>query len=412
MELDPLASRFRQPDLRRLLDRLVERLRRGRPLTGRIRLHDADDSERRAIAALMGGRATSGRSIDLDILTQIAIRDERFGSLRHLVEAAHGNSVEDERGRRRCEQDAWKSLWSEAFDRCAHSDSLRGWLVDLQGGGWIRRRCGDDPTIARKLIDDMFVVLDRLPSQPPIPLAQLSADLFGDSHALDSDTDRGRLSVRAAAALAAVDPPRNATTTRAAWSAVGVVPDQLCATVLVLNLPALSGTPLGDALHMYRRQGEPCRVTFRQLRHVPSCQFDPTAGRKVFVCENPSIVSAAADRLGLRCRPLVSVEGQPNLAAETLLGLLRGQGFSLHYHGDFDWGGIRIARRLWNLSQFVPWRFAAGDYRSVACGRPLKGKPSDTPWDFELRQAMFASGKAVHEESVLHALLKDLHEGD
>jgi uncharacterized protein (TIGR02679 family) len=241
-----------------------------------------------------------------------------------------------------------------------------------------------------------------------VSLSQLAAETLGDSHALDPDTILGRIALRSVAALTGRQRPGRAATVRATWSAAGVVLDELAATVLVLNLPALSGTHLGDVLSLYRKEGTPCRLTFRQLNQGAGCQFDQLGDGTIHVCENPSVLAAAADRWGSNCRPLICVEGQPNLAAEQLLRVLRGQGFVLRYHGDFDWGGVRIANRLWYLFGFVPWRFEEPDYRSAPVGRRLNGKSVATPWNARLRQAMEELGSVVHEEALLNELLSDL----
>src|SRR5207253_6117247 len=82
----------------------------------------------------------------------------------------------------------------------------------------------------------------------------------------------------------------------------------------------------------------------------------------VFICENPAIVAAAANRLGPRCAPLVSIEGQPKTAAHLLLTKLRDAKVRLLYHGDFDWGGIRIANLMRRRYGAEPWRFSVNDY--------------------------------------------------
>ena len=60
----------------------------------------------------------------------------------------------------------------------------------------------------------------------------------------------------------------------------------------------------------------------------------------VWVCENPSVVEEAAEKLGARCAPLICVEGRPSVAATPLLGALSRCGTELRYHGDFDWSGL------------------------------------------------------------------------
>jgi uncharacterized protein (TIGR02679 family) len=91
----------------------------------------------------------------------------------------------------------------------------------------------------------------------------------------------------------------------------------------------------------------------------------------VFVCENPAVVLAAANALGATCPPLVCVGGQPTAAVLRLLSLLAEAGCSPRYHGDFDWGGLRIANLLWNRYPMRPWRFDTPSY--VASASPRHG---------------------------------------
>ena len=85
---------------------------------------------------------------------------------------------------------------------------------------------------------------------------------------------------------------------RVAWETLGVLCDELSAPVLVLNLRADSNSLTGRSLNLHADSAEPCRISVRQLRrHAPS--FDVEAvGPTVFVCENPTVLEVAANRLG------------------------------------------------------------------------------------------------------------------
>ncbi|MEU8782128.1 DUF2399 domain-containing protein [Streptomyces sp. NPDC048637] len=83
-------------------------------------------------------------------------------------------------------------------------------------------------------------------------------------------------------------------------------------------------------------------MTLRQLTREPSDLG--VAGRTIRVCENPAVLAAAADGLDRGCcPPLVCVEGNLSLASRALLTQLTDCGCPIAYHGDFDWGGVRIA---------------------------------------------------------------------
>jgi len=126
------------------------------------------------------------------------------------------------------------------------------------------------------------------------------------------------------------------------------------APALFLNLPLEGGGYLvGEA-------GEPAYASLRRVLRAPPRLA--VAGRPVYVCENPNLVAIAADRLGPRCAPLACTEGMPAAAQRTLLAQLAKAGARLHYHGDFDWPGIRIGNVVVRDFGARPWRFGAADY--------------------------------------------------
>jgi len=158
-----------------------------------------------------------------------------------------------------------------------------------------------------------------------------------------------------------------------------------------------------------REAGEPCVLTLRQLDRDRS---DLGVGTGlVRVCENPIVLACAADELGTECPPLVCLSGHPSAAALRVLELLVTAGADLAYHGDFDWGGIRIANALRERFTWKPWRFDALAYRSAlmsVTGGKLTGRPVDAIWDPDLRAALELNGVHVQEELVLPELIADL----
>jgi uncharacterized protein (TIGR02679 family) len=184
--------------------------------------------------------------------------------------------------------------------------------------------------------------------------------------------------------------------------------DELSAPVLTLNLVAPGDGVTPRALRLHAEAGEPYRLSTRQLlREVPD--FAAAGNGTVGVCENPTVLAAAAARLGAASAPLVCTEGQPRTACRLLLDRLVACGLTLAYHGDFDWPGIRIANLIYRRHGFKAWRFSAADYRSESGSLPLAGAPVETLWDADLTAAMIEAGHAIHEEQVLEILLRDLH---
>jgi uncharacterized protein (TIGR02679 family) len=193
---------------------------------------------------------------------------------------------------------------------------------------------------------------------------------------------------------------------REVWASVGLLRDEVSTTVLALGLPGDTASTTGRALGAWQETGQPVVLTLRQLVRDPP----RLRAHSVFVCENPVVVSAAADRLGPGCAPLVCTSGQPGAAVMHLLRGLAASGATLHYHGDFDWGGLRIGNVLFGRLPLKPWRFQTADYRAeLRHGRQLTGAPVvSAQWDPELAGAMAAERLAIEEEYVLDDLLADL----
>jgi uncharacterized protein (TIGR02679 family) len=189
-----------------------------------------------------------------------------------------------------------------------------------------------------------------------------------------------------------------------------VLCDPLSAQVLLLGIRPAGDERLDRQLRESADAGEPRRLTLRELVRSPVAVAPGTA---VFVCENPVVIAAAADRLGARCAPLVCVEGVPSTAALHLLRSVEQAGGVLHFHADFDWAGLRIGNLLSAQLGAAPWRFTAAEYQAAqavlpSARIPLKGPPVSAAWDPELDRAMRASGRAVFEEQVIESLLIDL----
>jgi uncharacterized protein (TIGR02679 family) len=400
------AERLRQvlggPELGWLVRRAWRRLARGQT-GGSVTLAAATTVQRDAVERLLGRRAARGESVSvrLDELEALLREAGICGSLAEAVEALAGPLV-DARARRQETEAAWARL-------VADPHRSRPWLEELRATGVLRRLARNDLAMAGELLRQALEVERRLPARG-LPLAELAAAVTGDSHALDPGTPLGAIGVRIAAGPGGAWDGAEAW--RDAWASAGVLCDELSAPVLILGLRS-DGQGLTDrALRLHAAAGEPYRLTTRQLLREPPALAWAAAAPAVYVCENPTVVAAAANRLGAAVAPLVCLEGQPRTAARVLLGLLAAAGARLAYHGDFDWAGIHIANVVVRRHGAVPWRFCNADYRAARGGRPLEGDPVAAAWDPDLRAAMLAGGRAVHEEEVLDLLLGDLATGE
>lgn len=197
--------------------------------------------------------------------------------------------------------------------------------------------------------------------------------------------------------------------TRDTWAQAGILVNELARPVLFLNLPVDRGSCPPAA------PGEPGYLSLRQLLRTPTTWS--VAGQVVYVCENPNIVSIAADRLGGACAPLVCTDGMPAAAQRVLLTQLFDAGAKLLYHGDFDWAGIHIANTVMRLCNADPWHLLSADYQRAIGAFPHKERDlSETDvtasWDATLVNSMQSHGLAIPEEAVASLLIDDLRSSE
>lgn len=391
-------------DLAWLVERVRRRLERGQPLTGAVSLTTPTPAERAAAERLLGRAPGAGRALTvrLDAVDAVLVRSGISPEgLTAAVTTLTGPVVPLEEVRESEDQD-WREAYAHLTLLAEDLPHHAAWAVRVRDDGLVRR-LARTPAAARLLLEQAVRVLRELPVEPARSLSVFAADILGSAHALDDGTPVATLALSGARALTGHPDGAGAAWRRAAWASAGLLRDDVSSTVLTLNL---RGTP---ALDWMADVGDPCVLTLRQLAHRPPRTAPPV----VHVCENPAVLSAAADIHGPDARPLVCVQGQPSAAALTLLARLHELGAAFRYHGDFDWGGLRIATTLSGHVPWRPWRYTADDYRAAVAAagpdlRPLGGKPAPSPWDPDLALALAEHALRVEEEAVLDVLLTDL----
>jgi len=376
-----------RPGAQRLLAAAREKVEAG---TGRRgSLGDLTDAERRDVRALLGVHwEASGRGATL-------------GELRDAL-ARHGVELEDllvhaggplrDRPRERRERAASRAddttaaleVLARALPRAASSEALRDDVravllrrcLPPAGGGARLARATDLVALLAVLPDVVLGAGGEPPASrtpdagptEPVLLAVLAARCFGDAHALDQSRPLGRSAARLVALLGAiaevdegdpapslswVDPLGSAEQWRAAWAGIGVVCDSVSSQVLTLNL-ALEGTAPAVALTR-AAAGEPLWLTARSLGGGTLAPVE--SATEVFVCENPSVVEAAATRLGAASAPLVCTYGRPGLACLLLLRAYAAAGTRVRVRADGDSAGRDIVRTVRaEVPDAVLWR--------------------------------------------------------
>jgi uncharacterized protein (TIGR02679 family) len=401
-DIDRLA-RLLGGELTWLVERVRKRLERGETLDTSVTLATATPAQRDAVHRLLGRRPRSGNALTVSLPAVDEVLRRSGASPDGLPAAitALTGPITDRTAHAASVDAAWRCAFAPLTAVIESRPELAEWHDRLHSTGLVRRLAGS-PESAESLLADLARVVAELPSSGE-PLGTFAARTARDAHALDDGRPLATLALGAARALAGL--PESSS--REAWAAVGVLRDDVSSTVLTLGFPGDPHTATGRALAAFKSAGQPVVLTLRQLVGAPPRL---TAG-PIAICENPVVVTTAADHLGATCPPLVCTHGQPGAAVMHLLRALADAGAELRYHGDFDWGGVRIANFLFDRLPVRPWRFDAATYREVAAahsGTALTGTSVVATWDANLAPAMTELAAKVEEEHVLDRLIANL----
>lgn len=382
-----------------LMDRVEQRVRRGRPLRGTVTLPTTDPDVRAAVAALLGRPLGTGASMSvrLEDVDEIVRRSGAAPDLKTALALLRG-PIPVAAEEVAAEQARWNRALAplDRFVRNEHAELA--WFPTLLRRTGRLKMSAHSATAAEGLVTDLVRVLGALPANGET-LAAFSARVLHSAHALDAGPLRGLLQVALAGDLERSPDPGGHV-----WERVGIALDSSASSVLVHALRFDRADTTSRSVDDLVSAGRPVPVTLGMLE-----QGARPLASAVFVCENPSVVVAAADRLGAECSPVICVRGQPSVAAQRLLRSLREAGTTIRYHGDFDWGGIRIANLVMRRYGALPWRYRTEDLVAVDLpGAPLAGARVEASWDSGLSPALEARGRRLEEEQVMDSLLADL----
>lgn len=295
---------------------------------------------------------------------------------------------------------------SDALDRAREvlgSGTDREWIEY-----WIASLLNQDGTLGGRVAVDALAVATQVLTVLPVDgmsLTELAELATGDTKAL-AGGGAAKLVLDALSLRENVPRPVDPVGIRALWETAGVSVDALSSRVLVLGYRVAENHTVARWLNDAADEGVPFPVTVDMLARGPLTNSSST----LFVCENIAVLAAAARTLGSNSPSLICTDGQPSAAVHRLLAS-RGPDTDIEWRADFDWAGLHMVKRAMDRYSASPWRMDVDSYRRALDARnsePLKGHPTDSPWDPELSVALRDSGRAVMEERLIPDLLADL----
>jgi uncharacterized protein (TIGR02679 family) len=403
-----LRAHLSAPSLRPLWPVLRDRLElTGHAIRGAVTV-DLDDDGADQLSGLLGRPVRAGRTqVKLAALDAALRSSSAERGLVAVVAELTGGPLRDRPAERNKIRTRREELWAE-LDRLlaghglAGQDWTRPWTDWLHRGGVLIRLPADQASPALAIATGTLAKVldtDRLPTG----IAELASGVTGDAHGLDDGAPAAALVLRGLAFALDVPPPTSAAERRLLWQRVGVSTDEISGTVITYGLRP-PGTDRWSA--MMRERADLGLITHLSVHELRRAGELTRPAEIVHACENPQVLQRLA-AAGVD-RPLACTSGNPAAAGSLLLGRA-----VVRYHGDFDWPGLAIARRIFDQGA-QPWRLGCADYceavEHLPAGRRLMltGRAETTPWDSRLSPAMTAANIAVHEETIVDLLLGDL----
>ncbi len=402
-----LRSYLLAPSLKPLWAVLRDRLERnGHAVRGYVAA-ELDDEAADRLGGLLGRPVGTGvarvRLADLDA----ALRSSAAArGLVPVVAELTGAPLRNRPAERDAARAGRQELWAD-FGRLLAAHGLTGrdwvqpWAAWLRRSGVLTRLPPARAAAALSIsVQTLVRVLDE--AHPPLGLAELASEITGDAHGLDDGSPAAPLVLRGIAYALDVPPAASAAGRRESWQRVGVSTDEISGTVITWGLRP-PGADRWSA--MMRERADLGLITHLTVHELQRAAELTRAGEVVHACENPQVLQRlAAAGAG---RPVACFSGNPAAAGMALLARAE-----VRYHGDFDWPGIAIARRVFDRGA-RPWLFGKDDYVEAVERLPagtrlgLTGRIEATPWDESLCTAMIATNVAVHEEAIIDLLLAD-----
>jgi uncharacterized protein (TIGR02679 family) len=450
---------FKRPTWSRLLASVYDKYVREGAASGQVTLLACSAEEQKEIARFLNKRIPSRSDVTIRLADfQKALNQSGFAcDLRALLAAYFPERPQitrrEQREQRAYQQWHFSNALSLLADELRDGSPGKRWLSSgSHGSGALFRRYKNDSLEAQEhLLRHLRIIVDGLNHLPTPPsferLALFARRISGDPHFLDTQTATGKLFLHALMDLAQLGKVAMQTESEDVaipevaperlendhWRLLlyydaGLLLDTISSTAAAFHLTSAEDAA-GHPDSLVASAGE--RILVLPLRQLLAWKKVLPASRDVYLFENPQVFEVVVDTLqatsvsprsasdGPPLPTLICTAGWPSLAVLRLLSLLTESSAEvvLHYSGDFDLQGLRIAAHL--LARFPEhcrlWCFDPPSYLAALHhqGAPLEVYESaglhTLPEEFApLAAAMRESGKKAHQEGVIPLLLQSI----
>lgn len=459
---------FKQPVWQRLLETLYHKyIAQGR-VGGQVTLLACTADEQREIVRFLGKRVPTGADVTVRLSDfQDALNSSGFNcSLPELLATRFPERPQRTRPEQREQhiqaQQRFYTALSELSETLAPDSRAAQWLQQGPHGKEMlfqrnKNRATEQQNNLLHIVSTIAHGLNQLPIPPHYERLSLFAQrISGDPHFLDTNTSSGRLFLQALSDTSqhtddagnedpdtevpdkeAANPQASSPTAEQdqqrlyRYYEAGLLIDTISSTVAVYNLAAAyDHTDQLDPLVHHAGQ----RILILPLRQLLAWERLSATTQDIYLFENPQvferIVDALQDHHENDSHPLptlICTAGWPSVATMRLLTLLTESQptVTLHYSGDFDIQGLRIAAYLCaHYQQCSPWHFDPDSYHVALHSEtaqldpkelatlPTLSSPSNRaslPTAFTpLIQTISTTKRKAYQEGITELLLQDI----
>lgn len=449
---------FKKPAWLRVLAAVYDKYMREGTAGGQVTLLACSAEEQREIARFLNKRIPSRGDITIRLADfQKALNESGFAcDLRALLAAYFPERSQitkpEQREQRAVSQQRFSDALSALADELPDDSAGKRWLLfGAHGSTAIFRRYKNETIEAQEqLLSHLRIIVDGLNHLPDPPsferLSLFAQRISGDPHFLDAQTATGRLFLHALMDLARLENPAMQTESEDVLSNevagqtpendhrrlllyydAGLLLDTISSIVAVFHLISAEDVA-GHPDPLVESAGE--RILILPLRQLFAWKKVMPASKDIYLFENPQVFEVVIDMLNsasvTKCwndrKPLptlICTAGWPSVAALRLLSLLieSSPEVVLHYSGDFDPQGLRIAAhllkrypqhcRLWCFDP--PAYLAALHHLGALLEEYERAGLQTLPEEFALLAAvMRENGKKAYQEGIVQLLLQSI----
>lgn len=328
------------PGFDRFIRKIYQKYQSLSKFSGTIKLDNLSSDEAVSLSRLFGTTYKEGENISISIRKFLQImnnsRYEDFDIAILVQEYLNVSLVTNK------EKSARASKEEEDYYKSIINDNSRGskwleWVVTSGDNSYklIHQRYNKNKLSLKKELINIIKLINNLPKERV--LLPIYASVYtGDPHYLDLDNNHSILFFYALSYLEKIDCPNTREGRIKLLSKYNIEMDNLSNYVLTYNL--LSNK---EYINQFSENGESLILN---IQNIITTDFFDTKGKRVFVFENPSILTEVIAN-GIDCSVIIS-GGFPNTSVYLLLDKLLEMGNMLYYNGDFDPEGLLIASKL------------------------------------------------------------------